>query len=393
MRGQDDRLGGTSGFLGAIMGLVSQLLDGIVETQERQAAAMERRADADERTVAAIEERNRLEARKINALERIADKLGEGRLSAPSPKSHTARTEVGTDDPVEDGTAERHGEDLHAVATDDLFFQEKDSAEALDIDSLVDAVDDLSVLLDDPAVVAAPVDDLAGLLDAPSPAAAPVDDLSLLLDEVDDLAAQIDDDEPGITGREADGPAAEGTENLADVMTQANPLSDMDDTALVTNDDIDALLASMSASAAEPAPAVPDTKVDSPPQAMRDAPTDAVDDPMDTGNEPPAEETEIVDDVDDLSALLDDLEDAGPPTVEAALAAENLPDPRVDPDAYKTRMISRVIGLREAGLTAAETAEQLNQKGLPPLSGSGQWKIGTIEKIYQFIASSAKQRG
>lgn len=90
-------------------------------------------------------------------------------------------------------------------------------------------------------------------------------------------------------------------------------------------------------------------------------------------------------DVDDLSRLLDPGDALPEPS---APAASPKPEPAGDKEAYKSRILKRIIHMKQKeNLSVAETTRRFNEEGVKTLSGKGEWDEKTIQGIYKYIDS------
>ena len=90
--------------------------------------------------------------------------------------------------------------------------------------------------------------------------------------------------------------------------------------------------------------------------------------------------------MDDLSALIDPVEENAPEPSQPSLKPDITPEQNLN--AYKAAVMKIIIDLKSQGLTPRETTDRLNGDDVPTLSGKPKWAEKAISKIYGYIDSA-----
>jgi hypothetical protein len=109
-----------------------------------------------------------------------------------------------------------------------------------------------------------------------------------------------------------------------------------------------------------------------------------IDDEINTGTEPETHE-----DMDDLSLLIDGLEEKadGKKTQQVPEIKIDI-TPEQDLAKYKSEVMKIIIGFKSDGLSVEQTTDLLNANHVKTLSGKPEWSKKAISQIYKFIESA-----
>jgi hypothetical protein len=167
-----------------------------------------------------------------------------------------------------------------------------------------------------------------------------------------------------------------------------------------TMDDLSALVAASGEESGQAVSDIEDTPIDDLWSLVPDAP-----EPTPKGQSQDERPGETQDEMDDLSALINQTSDTPHPSADTAPDDQaDLDDstdghaetpsikPDISPDQdmkkYKAAVMKIIIELKEQGSTAQQTTDRLNRDEVATLSGKPTWGLKAIEKIYGFIDSA-----
>jgi DNA-binding transcriptional MerR regulator len=429
-----------------------------IEKQDRIACAQEALARVEERKADAMEKRAAAEEKKADAMTNIASALQEmnQRVSSVPQAMEIAGRAVenialeessGPDESLLDTDFDDNAHLFEDPDPTEDPFKDQDQEDLDDFDA--PNLDDLSLLVDETALTPDDIDDLSSLIDSVSDPAGDLGDLSGLLEEtppepetdnpphdMDDLSKLVEpdlslsdspdmeagpkddnedhiDDLFSLVGMDDDTPK-DLDEDIDDLSKLIEPESDertdtLDDlSALIetpeqsreTMDDLSALVAASGEESGQAVSDIEDTPIDDLWSLVPDAPKSPP-----KGQSQDKGPGEAPEEMDDLSALINQASDDTPPSADTTPDAQANLDgstdgaaetpsikPDISPDQdikkYKAAVMKIIIELKEQGATAQQTTDRLNRDEVATLSGKPAWGLKAIEKIYGFIDSA-----
>nr|WP_319394488.1 hypothetical protein [uncultured Desulfobacter sp.] len=438
-----------------------------IEKQDRIASAQEALARIEERKADAMEKRTAAEEKKADAMTHIATALQEmnQRFSSVPQAMEIAGRAVenialeeleessGPDETLLDTDFDDNGslfEDSGPMEMEDPFKDQ--DHEALGNFGAPN-LDDLTLLVNETALTPGDIDDLSSLIDSVSDPAGDLGDLSSLLeeppqesemdvksDDMDDLSSLVDpdlsssdipeqeanhqtdhtddneddwDDLSNLVDLDSDDPN-DFSEDIDDLSKLIEPETDvhtdtLDDLSaliekpaqpLETMDDLSALVLETGEDSGRIDIDIGEAPIDDLWSLLPDAP-----EANRGGQNQEGPPVDVPQEMDDLSALVDQTSDDIQPSAETASDDRiNIDDtaddpgevpsikPDISPDQdmkkYKAAVMKIIIELKEQGSTAQQTTDLLNRDDVATLSGKPAWGLKAIEKIYGFIDSA-----
>lgn len=383
-----------------------------IKKQDRIASAQEALARVEEKKANAMEKRAAAEEKKADAMTSIAlalQKMHEQRSVAPQAMEIAGRAMESL--ALEESTRLDQSTLDTGFDENDPLREDPDPFKGQEHEDLDDTgssnMDDLSLLTHETALTSDDIDDLSALINDDSDPHSNLNDIESLLEEVpsapetnnlsndmDNLSTLVDSDlplsdSPDIRGHNEDG--LDDLFSLVDMDTDApkDPNEDLDDLSkLIAPDGEKAVedLDDLSVLIKAPQPQEPVDDLSKLIESENDEPTSDVDDlwPLvcdaDRSHkevQSPAEQSADAPGMDNLSALIDDT-----PSIKPDIS------PDQDMKAYKAAIMKIIIELKEQGLTAKQTTDQLNRDDVATLSGKPAWGLKAVEKIYGFIDSA-----